>query len=70
MKVNVVDARGKACPEPVLLTKKALEIYKNGIDVLVDNVTARENIKRFVKNLGYNINVKEEQDGILLEIRK
>jgi len=70
LKANIVDARGRACPEPVLLTKKALELFKEGVDVVVDNVTARENIKRFAKNLGYNVDVKEENGDILLIIRK
>ncbi|SHE69243.1 MULTISPECIES: sulfurtransferase TusA family protein [Caloramator] len=70
MKANLVDARGRSCPEPVLLTKKALTLYKDGVDVLVDNITARENIKRFATNLGYKVNVKENGQDILIEIRK
>lgn len=70
MKANLVDARGRSCPEPVLLTKKALTIYKDGVDVVVDNVTAKENIKRFATNLGYKVNVKENGQDIYIEIRK
>lgn len=70
MKANLVDARGRSCPEPVLLTKKALTLYKDGVDVLVDNITARENIKRFASNLGYKVNVKENGQDIFIEIRK
>ncbi|MCX7694888.1 MAG: sulfurtransferase TusA family protein [Caloramator sp.] len=70
MKANLVDARGRSCPEPVLLTKKALTIYKDGVDVVVDNVTAKENIKRFATNLGYKVNVKENGQDIYIKIRK
>lgn len=56
-----IDARGRSCPEPVLLTKKALEQAPEGIQVLVDNTAARDNITRFGKNAGYA--VKVEQDG-------
>ncbi|MBZ4663681.1 MAG: hypothetical protein JG776_1396 [Caloramator sp.] len=70
MKANLVDARGRSCPEPVLLTKKALTLYKDGVDVVLDNSTARENIKRFATNLGYKVNVKENGQDIFIEIRK
>lgn len=45
----IIDARGLACPEPVILTKKALNSNKEFI-VLVDNETAKENIVRFCGN--------------------
>ncbi|WP_443110684.1 sulfurtransferase TusA family protein [Caloramator sp. mosi_1] len=54
----------------MLLTKKALEVYKDGVDVLVDNATSRENIKRYAVNLGYRVNIKEKEQEILIEIRK
>lgn len=56
-----IDARGRSCPEPVLLTKKAVESNPAGVTVLVDNTTARNNIIRFARNAGYQ--VKVEQDG-------
>ncbi len=47
--MKIVDARGCSCPQPVLMTKKALEI-ENEIKVLVDNNTAKENVSRFAQN--------------------
>ncbi len=44
-----LDARGLACPEPVIQAKKAVE--EGGFDfleVLVDNPAARDNVSRFV----------------------
>ncbi len=70
LKADVVDARGRACPEPVLMTKKAVEANPSGASILVDNTTARENIKRFAKNKGYTVEVTEDQDGILLVLSK
>ncbi|KRQ85800.1 SirA-like protein [Caloramator mitchellensis] len=70
MKDNIIDARGRACPEPVLLTKKGVEASPNGVKVLVDNVTARENIKRFAKNSGYEVKVEENGEGILLTLSR
>ena len=44
----VIDARGLPCPQPVILTKKALEGGAAGrIEVLVDNEAAKENVLRF-----------------------
>lgn len=56
-----IDTRGRSCPEPVLLTKKAVEKSPEGIIVLVDNTTARDNVTRFAKNAGYM--VVTEKDG-------
>lgn len=70
LKDNIIDARGKACPEPVILTKKGTLANPSGVSVLVDNITAMENIKRFGKNSGYTVEVKEKTDGILLTLRK
>lgn len=56
-----IDARGRSCPEPVLMTKKALEQSPNGICVLVDNAVSRDNITRFGKNFGYQVST--ELDG-------
>ncbi len=67
---DMVDARGLACPQPVLLTKKALET-KDNITVLVDNTTALENVKRFAQNLGCSVETREEAGGVYrLDITK
>jgi len=61
-----VDARGRACPEPVLLTRRAIDQSPEGVRVLVDNTTARENVNRFAVNLGYKVEIdKEDQDFVL-----
>jgi selenium metabolism protein YedF len=46
---RTVDARGQACPQPVILTRKALA--EGGFDlleVLVDDASSLENVVRFV----------------------
>ena len=49
-----VDARGLNCPEPVLLTKRALE-QGAPVVVLVDDKTPLMNITRFAENAGYQV---------------
>lgn len=49
---KVIDARGLACPEPVVLAKKAIE--EGGfeiLEVLVDNDSARENVLRYASHV-------------------
>jgi selenium metabolism protein YedF len=60
---ELVDARGLACPEPVILTKKNLEIHDD-VTVLVDNTTALENVKRFGVASACTVDVAEEGGGI------
>lgn len=49
-----IDARGLACPAPVLHTKATLEQEKPaGVRVLVDNAASQENVKRFLESQGF-----------------
>lgn len=65
-----IDVRGMSCPQPVLMTKNAIEKHPEGIDILVDNNTAKNNITRFLKNLGYNLEYKNEEEDTLIVVRK
>lgn len=65
-----VDARGMSCPQPVLMAKKAIERSSEGIDILVDNNTAKNNVTRFLKNQGYKLEYKNEGEDILIIARK
>ncbi len=53
--METVDARGLACPGPVLETKKFIE-KKNpdSLNVIVDNDAARQNVERFLASQGFN----------------
>lgn len=65
-----VDAIGRSCPEPVLLTKQGLAESPDGISVLVDNPIAVENITRFAGNKGYKVEKKEDNGVYTLEITR
>lgn len=65
-----VDARGRSCPEPVLLTKKAIDQSPGGVQVLADNTTASENIKRFAGNLGYRVEIVKDGEDYVLTISR
>ncbi len=64
-----VDARGRACPEPVVLTKKALE-EADEITVIVDNSTAEENVRRFAMSRKCTVQVERRDGESRLLIRK
>jgi selenium metabolism protein YedF len=63
MSEAIIDAKGLTCPQPVILTKKALDSCSEVI-VIVDNATAVENIKRLASGAGCSVEVAEESDGI------
>jgi len=61
-----VDARGLACPAPVIKTRDALKSGTLDIEVLVDNATARDNVTRFASSQGCRVDVN--QDGEIFRI--
>ena len=53
-----IDCRGLACPLPILKTKEAIEKGDaDRVTILVDNEAAKENVTRFLKRYGYEVNV-------------
>ncbi len=49
-----IDARGLACPAPVLQTKAALqEQQPHGVRVVVDNAASQQNVQRFLESQGF-----------------
>lgn len=58
-----IDARGYACPQPVIMTKNVLEKKGAPVKVLVDDRTPLENITRYAKNTGYKVSHKDHADG-------
>ena len=65
---RVVDARGRTCPEPVLMTKKALAQQSGRLQVLVDNQGAVDNITRFAQNKGLAVRVENKGSDFQLTI--
>jgi selenium metabolism protein YedF len=58
-----IDARGQACPQPVLMTKKVVDKDRpDRLTVLVDNEAAVENVSRFLGTRGYETK-STGQDG-------
>lgn len=70
MAVNV-DARGLSCPQPVILTRRALQAAKAGeVVVLVDTMTQVHNCSRAAAKLGWRATYEEKGDILELTLRK
>ncbi|MFZ5645138.1 MAG: sulfurtransferase TusA family protein [Bacillota bacterium] len=68
---KTVDARGLLCPEPVLLTKRAIDSITSGtVKVLVDNNAAKENVTRLAENKGWRVSVSGEGSNTVLNLTK
>ncbi len=66
---KTIDARNLACPEPVILTMKALA-EADEVITIVDNEEARENVSRLGQSEGCQVSIEEKNDGIYLTLKK
>lgn len=69
---ELVDVRGLSCPQPVLVTlEKIKSAQASQLRILVDTDTARENIARMVKTVGWQVlNVEPQGIGYIITIGK
>ncbi len=65
---KTVDARGLPCPQPVILTRQAMQ-ESDTVTTIVDNETARQNVARMAEKAGATVRVEPRDDGIYLFIR-
>ncbi len=64
-----VDARDLACPQPVVLTKKALEDHDEVVVVVNDEV-ARGNVKKLAQALGCTVTEEERGPDTVMTLEK
>jgi TusA-related sulfurtransferase len=62
--MHKIDARGKICPLPLFYTKKQIDGLKTGekLEVLTDDITARNAIPQWIKEHGHEI-IRIEESG-------
>lgn len=65
-----VDARGEACPKPVLMTKAAVLNGEEAIQTIVDNPAAVQNVSRYAASAGYICQSNEENGVFTLTLTK
>lgn len=68
--MQIVDARGLSCPEPVVMTRNAMVSKETAYQVLVDAIAAKENVTRYAMSQGYAISVSENNGEFTLDITK
>ena len=65
-----VNAVGKACPEPVIMTRAAVEKGAVELEVLVDNTVAVSNVTRFLEGQGFRVQHQENGSEFKLTARR
>lgn len=68
---TTIDARGLSCPQPVILTRQALQQAGSGrVSVLVDTMTQVHNCTRAAAKLGWEGEYEEKTDEFELKFTK
>lgn len=67
---KTVDARGFSCPQPVIMARNAIKEDDFPVEVLVETVTSRENVRRASEKLGCTVEVEEMGDEFKLILSK
>ena len=69
--VKRVDARGLSCPQPVILTKAAMDKDKDSdFEVWVDGGAPKENVTRLAIKNGFKVEYEEHEDFLALKLTK
>jgi len=64
---QIIDARGKPCPQPVLLAAEALK-SAGDVTIIVDNAGSRQNVTKFATTQGCSVTAEEKADGIYVRL--
>lgn len=70
--MKIIDARGKNCPLPLVMTKKALLESREDetILIIIDNDISLKNVSRFLKDQDMQIQVEKKEDAYHLMVTK
>ncbi len=66
---TTIDARTLTCPQPVVLTAKAL-MTATEVTTIVDNRVAVENVSRLARAKGFQVAVDERPDGFFVTLSR
>ena len=64
------DARGLSCPQPVIMARNAIKEGVFPIEILVETVTSRENVRRASEKMGCTVEIEEAGDEFRLILNK
>lgn len=66
---TIVDGRGLACPQPVILTRRAMR-ETDSLVTIVDNDTAQHNVTRMSEKHGFQVRAEAREDSVYLYIAR
>jgi tRNA 2-thiouridine synthesizing protein A len=64
-----IDARGLSCPQPVILTQKAIDSGKKGFDILLDSAVSRENVIRCLDRNGLKYEISDNESEYIISVK-
>ncbi|MFO7697580.1 MAG: sulfurtransferase-like selenium metabolism protein YedF [Anaerolineae bacterium] len=64
-----VDARGLACPQPVILTRNAMR-QSDQVTTLVSAADQVDNVRRLAERAGWEVSVATVEDGLAVHMTK
>jgi len=68
--MKTIDARGKSCPVPLIMTKKGIAeaAADESLVVMLDNETSAGNVTRFLQDHGMEVHTQREGSTITLTV--
>ena len=65
--IKTLDAKGLACPMPIVRTKKSIDTINSGevLEVLITDKGALSDIPAWAKSGGHSIIDQKEEDGVI-----
>jgi selenium metabolism protein YedF len=67
--MQIIDARGKACPQPVVMARNAMQQAEE-LTVLVSAQDALNNVRQLAKKAGWKVQVEQREGGYALSLQK
>ena len=66
--MDVVEARGVSCPEPIMLTAEALASANGPVKVLVSEPHQKTNVEKLARDRGKKTSVTEDRTDFVIII--
>lgn len=66
---TTVDARGLACPQPVIQTRRAMQ-QADHVVTLVDNESAASNVRHMAESAGWQAQVTQQGNDLAVELTR
>lgn len=61
-----IDAKGKNCPQPVMMTKTLVDAGERDVEVYLDNAVSASNVQRFLEKNGFRVQIIDEEGTITI----